>query len=254
MARGVDFTERSAQRISRSVLFTERLRRGQLTQAQFAAVAGRNDGVQWLSWRNDENAECPAHAVVEVTGIVFGSDGLLDVTGQQSNGDFTLPLGVNTLREVAADQYGALTFAPLVEVLYDDADTPMLGESWGPEADSWKLHKGREGFTILGGIDVQKGTVRALRGVTQHVFPITLSQTGGSQGTNSTAASWTYTVTHAISGKELATGVNPVSSPHTYNRPSSGQLSTADAGYAHYDGADLVIGYINERPGPGACA
>lgn len=85
------------------------------------------------------------------------------------------------------------------------------------------------------------------------VFPVTLAQTGGSDGTTSAAASWSYTVTDALTGATLATGVNPGSSPHKWKRPSVGKMHVATFGYAHYNGATLVVGWINEYINATAC-
>ena len=87
------------------------------------------------------------------------------------------------------------------------------------------------------------------------LFPITMAQTGGSQGTNAAAASWTYTVTDTLSGATIGTGVNPVNSPHLWRRPSIGQMVAATAGLAYRTAAGaLVITWTNEVEGPEACA
>jgi len=87
-----------------------------------------------------------------------------------------------------------------------------------------------------------------------HVFPITLSQTGGDAGTESAATSWTYTVTDAITGAELGTGVNPTTGNHKFVRQSLGQMSKATYGFASYDASgNLVIGWINEAEIKEAC-
>lgn len=86
------------------------------------------------------------------------------------------------------------------------------------------------------------------------LFPVVLTQTGGSQGTYSTAASWTYTVDD-INSNELATELNPVDAPHTWTRPTVGQMRTATAGYAYYAaGPTLVVGWTNEVAEQEACA
>ncbi len=79
------------------------------------------------------------------------------------------------------------------------------------------------------------------------LFPVTLSQTGGEQGDHEKAASWTYTVTDALSDEELEKNVDPTASPHRWKRPGLGAMSKANFGYAHYDNDDqLVLGWINE--------
>jgi hypothetical protein len=78
------------------------------------------------------------------------------------------------------------------------------------------------------------------------VIPVKLVQVGGAQGTATTAATWTYDVKDFDTNDTLASGVNPVNSPHQYKRPSVGQMIKATFGYAHYDDDDLVLGWINE--------
>lgn len=83
--------------------------------------------------------------------------------------------------------------------------------------------------------------------------PVLLTQTGGSQGTASGAATWRYRVS-TIDGFELATNVNPTTSPHHWKRPSIGQMSPATFGYAHRNGDNaLSLGWINETPVQEAC-
>lgn|GEM_PF-1125223 len=86
---------------------------------------------------------------------------------------------------------------------------------------------------------------------TQHmwVFPVTLSQTGGAQGTPSMPASWRYAVFDATSGLTLVTNVDPAAAPHEWRRPAAGKVTPATHGYASLSsGGLLVIGWINEVP------
>jgi hypothetical protein len=87
------------------------------------------------------------------------------------------------------------------------------------------------------------------------VFPVTLAQTGGAQGTNAAAASWTYTVTDTLSGASLGTGIDPVAAPHLWRRRSPGQMSVATAGLAYYTAAGvLTITWTNEANIEEACS
>jgi len=87
------------------------------------------------------------------------------------------------------------------------------------------------------------------------VFPVNLTQVGGSQGTTTAPASWTYDVVDAASGATLATAVNPTASPHKWKRPSAGWMIAATFGYAHYNAdAQLVLGWINEVAEQEACS
>ena len=87
------------------------------------------------------------------------------------------------------------------------------------------------------------------------VFPVNLTQTGGSQGTTTTPASWTYSVIDPVTSQTLATGVNPTVSPHKWKRPSAGWMIAATFGYAHFNAqGQLVLGWINEMVEQEACS
>lgn len=103
-----------------------------------------------IPFRNDSGETIPAYGVMRVTGSATVS-GTEYVTVSKPNSDFKRKYLVNTGSAVANGAYGTGTW--LDEggwVLYDDASTPALGESWGPKNNSWKLNKWRYGFTIIG--------------------------------------------------------------------------------------------------------
>lgn len=106
---------------------------------------------------------------------------------------------------------------------------------------------------LASGTGVQWAVVR-LANFQPAPVPVVLVQTGGTQGSSSAAASWTYTVKD-LAGNELATAVNPVSAPHQWRRPSVGFMTAATFGYAHADGTNpLVLGWINEVADQEACS
>ena len=115
--------------------------------------------------------------------------------------------------------------------------------------------------TILwraGGTGVQWAVIRLGQPVPMHVFPVELTQVGGEQGNEENPASWTYDVLDVVTGETLASGVDPVASPHKWQRPSVGQMIAATFGYAHYQPNDagemeLVLGWINEMVDQEAC-
>lgn len=82
------------------------------------------------------------------------------------------------------------------------------------------------------------------------VFPVTLSQTGGSAGNSSSGATFTYTVKD-LSGVTLASGVNPTAG--LYKRPSIGKMVAATAGLAFINGSTLVLTWVNEVPAVKKC-
>jgi len=115
--------------------------------------------------------------------------------------------------------------------------------------------------TILwraGGTGVQWAVIRLGQPVPMHVFPVELTQVGGEQGDEENPATWTYDVLDVVTGETLASGVDPVASPHKWQRPSVGQMIAATVGYAHYQPNDagemeLVLGWINEMVDQEAC-
>ncbi len=85
-------------------------------------------------------------------------------------------------------------------------------------------------------------------------FPVALEQVGGSQGTSSVPASWTYDVKDQATDTILSTAVNPVSIPHRFVRPSVGFMIPATHGHAHLasDGTP-ILSWINEVADQESC-
>jgi hypothetical protein len=103
-----------------------------------------------VPFRNDSGESAPAYAVMRVTGSAT-VDGAEYVTISKPNTDFKRKYLVNTGSAVADGEYGIGTWLSDADwVLYDDANTPAIGESWGPSSGSWELKKWRYGFTIVG--------------------------------------------------------------------------------------------------------
>jgi hypothetical protein len=108
-------------------------------------------GNEPVKFRNDYAGEVPAYAVMRVTGTAEVG-GKVIPTIDQPNTDFGRLYLVNGKKAVADDGYGVGTWLWDADwVLYDDTDTPAVGESWGPQNGSWELKKYRYGFTIMGG-------------------------------------------------------------------------------------------------------
>jgi hypothetical protein len=103
-----------------------------------------------IPFRNDSGETVPAYGVMRVTGSVT-VDGTEYVTIGKPNSDFKRKYLVNTGSDVANGAYGTGTWLDEGgSVLYDDANTPAIGESWGPSNGSWKIKKWRYGFSIIG--------------------------------------------------------------------------------------------------------
>ena len=87
------------------------------------------------------------------------------------------------------------------------------------------------------------------------VFPVKLTQVGGSQGTSTTVASWTYDVKDFCTDETLSTAaVNPTTTPHKWKRPSVGQMIAATFGLARLDpDGKTVLTWINEVADQQSC-
>lgn len=73
-------------------------------------------------------------------------------------------------------------------------------------------------------------------------FAVELEEDGGSDGDDSSTASWTYTVTAAGNGEELGTTIAVA-----WARPN-GSMTAATKGIAHYEGATLILDSSDEVP------
>lgn len=105
-----------------------------------------------------------------------------------------------------------------------------------------------------GGEIVREGQWRVAGKQLGQLFPLALTQTGGSAGSPTTATSWTYTVKDAYTDETLGTTVNPTASPHLYVRESLGKLIAAIAGIGFYNSSgELVILDIREPLDPSEC-
>jgi hypothetical protein len=86
------------------------------------------------------------------------------------------------------------------------------------------------------------------------LFPVKLEKTGGENGDDEKATSWTYKVTDALTDEKLQEEVDPTASPHQWKRPNIGAFTAATFGYAHYDNDNqIVLGWINETPELAPC-
>jgi len=76
------------------------------------------------------------------------------------------------------------------------------------------------------------------------LIPLLFEQTGGEEAC---PAEWTYTVTHAITGEELGTAIDPTEAPHEWRRGPLYPINPATAGVAYFnESGELVILWTNE--------
>ena len=136
--------------------------------------------------------------------------------------------------------------------------TDVHNPEYGWYRTAWDVRAfagGRPGYVAAGWPTWVNGEwYTQIEGATGRVFPITLAQTGGAQGTNAAAATWTYTVTDTETGEALGAAVDPTAAPHLWRRRSLGQMSVATAGLSHRTAAGvLVIDWTNEANIEEAC-
>lgn len=103
---------------------------------------------------------------------------------------------------------------------------------------------------------VQRG--RYLTCITEKpvVFPVELTQVGGSNGTAGGPATWTYDITSAIGvTATLATAVDPTSGVHKWVRPEVGAMQDATFGLAYRTtSGSVALTWTNEQISASPCA
>jgi len=226
-------------------------------QAQAGTPSGRHNCIVLV--RNDSGSDRERFDVLGISGPVFdpASDDeafknypvMTGVTPVEDDhrGKFVIllePVPAGKLaRAVAAGVVPARANVPdedfpyrLAEVT-DGSAAHLTAVKRGSAAILWRE----------GGTGVQWALVRLGNLPQPGVFPVDLAQYGGEQGDDQNPATWTYDVTDPFTGETLASGVDPVASPHKWQRPSVGYIIPATFGYAHWnEEGELVLGWINE--------
>ena len=145
----------------------------------------------FVRFKNTASETAPKGAVMRITTSTSASDKCVTIAKPDTS--FHRLYLINVGGPVAENKFGrgmfltAETFSwDTHYVLYDTANTPAYGESWGPQNDSWKLKKFRYGFTILGGNTGSGETAKTI--AVQHVVNHFYGQTDaainkGSSGT-----------------------------------------------------------------------
>lgn len=107
---------------------------------------------------NDSGESVPAFGVLRVTETdPSNRQALLADKPDGTNEDCTFWVNLDKARPDG--QTGFCTRSEGCYALFDDTDTPVPGEEWGPD-DDWMLHKGKGGFIIVGGIIGSGATAR----------------------------------------------------------------------------------------------
>lgn len=101
-----------------------------------------------LTVENKAGEEAPAYGILRVTnGKMPSEDGSYEVDKPDGS---AATYWVNSPIPIADDAFGAATNRFPTTVAYDDAETPTIGEEWGPVTGSWLLTKAGTGYRIVG--------------------------------------------------------------------------------------------------------
>ncbi len=128
-------------------------------------------------------AACPAYGVMRVTGATLNPSGWPRYDTAQPNTTlqrfYLVNSGSAALLGDGGAYYGWGTWLHHGgHVLYDTANTPAYGETWGPADGVWTIKKSRWGFNILGGNTGTGATSRTL--AVQHIVNHVLGKTNAS--------------------------------------------------------------------------
>jgi hypothetical protein len=220
------FSANDVHRISAAVRAYES---GRLTQhdLQPEHLQDRNYGK--IAFRNDSGEAVPAHAVMRVTGMATVERKNL-FTISKPNTTFGRLYLVNGPTGVAIGKRGWGTWLWHADhVLYDTANTPAYGESWGPQNNTWTIKKNHVGFLIAGG---NTGTGAASRTIAMQ--ELTTAAFGKADAAIASGASGTVRVYGGTQGSEVDTSQTI---PSCWNE-----------GAALVDEADLKVRWLHGNP------
>lgn len=115
--------------------------------------------VRWLTIQNAGSDPIPPFGVVRITGVASAGDAF---TVDAPNASGMVGILINGPGAVAPGSRGmAHATFPGLALYYTGDGTPAVGETWGTESGSYKLHSGQNGFKILGGVAAGKVCVQA---------------------------------------------------------------------------------------------
>lgn len=154
--QGFTLTERDLRRIAGMLREFELGERNTsvLRPPRSRAISSQRNKPRFNLARNIGPTEVPAFGIVEIDSTESDEEGIQRfLVKQKADGGSEVYL-INGLDPIADQSTGA----PLggvscdwpVEALYDSADTPAVGEEWGPTDGSYLLKKSGSGFQIVG--------------------------------------------------------------------------------------------------------
>jgi len=140
-----------------------------------------------------------------------------------------------------------------------NVSSPRFAEiSNGVTANLVARHRGDAEIIWHEGIPAGGGTLWAIVRIGDSnaaaIFPVNLTQVGGSDGGSASPATWTYDVFDALplggfnpALPPIVSAVDPTAPPSVWARPATGSVVKATAGLAFYDDSGaLAVTWINE--------
>ena len=200
------FTEHDYDTLKRRVVqevmaeFTNKTKR--LSQHGMRRHQEGNGPQQHWPVRFKASVATPAFAVMRVTGAER-VHGVVHITTAKPSSTFQGLYLVNGPIAIGANKGGWGTWLyDAGFVLYDDANTPTLGQEWGPSEDSWEITRYRYGFTIVG--LTSSGAVGAI----QRQVTTVLAKCGGSAIASGSSGSITIYDGNQASMSQTLTATN----------------------------------------------
>lgn len=169
---------------------------------------------RWVDCKNNGSDEIPSFAALHITGteVLDRNEPILLV--EQADEHIPLLWAINSHMPIPSSGYGLCTMDTPAWVQYDTGDTPSIGEPWGIEKSTWKLHQGLPGFIVIGG-EVTQNSVARLRVLRDDratifgKFDSTVSARSGTTiSTETFSMYWRNGTTATDTGKDIEVG-NP---------------------------------------------
>lgn len=285
---GVDFDQRSADRISQVVRWAEHFPKTR----HYTPTSGLSFGPQrWIPCQNAHSTNAPAFGIAKVTGVGTLDDGRIfySITRPDSSiGKVYVCLGQN---DIAAGDYGMCTLGPDCRFLFDSGAVSN-GQTWGPKNGQWTATSGGPAFLTaagqldgstavgwlhenppgLGGYGIQTGgggSAFSGPSLSSSYAKLPVSSVGASDGTVCTLDGVNYEITvhtdgiYSVSGMLTGNvGASPADGAYTWQvaifqgsterlTASGGCTVFTDAGFTqHYGtGSTTVAGVLSLNAG-----
>lgn len=152
MDKPVTHVAMSPRQASAFVAMLAEYESGTLSPRQQARNLAPQSQLSYVRFINNSGESIPAWGVMRITGATVESSGARLLTVAKPNTTLQRYYLVNSGDTCASSSTGVGTFLHHAgTVLYDTANTPAYGETWGPQSATWTIKKGNTGFVILGG-------------------------------------------------------------------------------------------------------